>query len=98
MKTFNDLVFVQHKNFDSPAAQIATLKFDDNGYEVSVLFGDEFYSNGIDNYELGIVDKTGFLNGDLFVELGYDHPGDDVIGYVTPEFITEVMEKLQKLS
>lgn len=55
MKTFKNLVFESH---GSGFGQQAILEFD-NGYGVSVLFGDKFYSNGIDTYELAVL-KDGF--------------------------------------
>ena len=65
----------------------AILRFD-NGYGVSVLRGNCFYSNGIDTYEVGV------LNGD---SLCYPEEfGDDVIGYVTAEQVTEIMKKVQE--
>lgn len=85
MKTFKDLVF---KSNGTGLGQQAVLEFD-NGYGVSVLFGNKFYSNGIDTYELAVL-KDGFLC--------YDTPiTDDVLGYLTKGKITKVMEKIQKL-
>ena len=85
MKTFKDLVFESH---GTGLGSQAVLEFD-NGYGVSVLLGDLFYSNGIDTYELAVL-KDGFLC--------YDTPiTDDVLGYLTKGKITKVMEKIQKL-
>lgn len=60
-----------------------------NGYGVSVLCGKDFYSNGINTFEVGI------RRGD---NLTFDTPiTDDVIGWQTPEQITEIMKQVQDL-
>ena len=83
MKTFKDLVFKPHS---IGRGQHAVLEFD-NGYGVSVLLGDLFYSNGIDTYELAV------LANDCVC---YDTPiTDDVVGHITEDEVTEIMEKLQ---
>jgi hypothetical protein len=85
MKTFKDLEFKKQGVFNSLQA---VLNFD-NGYGVSVLFGDRFYSNGIDNYELAIL-----YNGDITYSTGIT---DDVIGYINEDEVNNVMLKVQKL-
>lgn len=86
MKTFKDLVFEPH---GIGYGYQAVLNFD-NGYGVSVLLGDLFYSNGIDTYELGVLKKG---------HLCYDTPiTDDVLGYLNKGEVTKIMEKIQKLS
>lgn len=83
MKTFKDLVFEPHS---IGKGQHAVLEFD-NGYGVSVLLGDLFYSNGVDTYEVAV------LANDYIC---YDTPiTDDVVGYITEDEVTEIMEKLQ---
>jgi hypothetical protein len=83
MKTFKDLVFEPHS---IGRGQHAVLEFD-NGYGVSVLLGDMFYSNGVNTYELGVL-ANGYLS--------YETPiTDDVLGRVTEEEITKIMKELQ---
>lgn len=86
MKTFDDLKFYPHHY--SIDGQQAVLYFG-NGYGCSVLIGKDFYSNGIDTYELGVL-RDGLLC--------YDTPiTDDVLGYLTKEEVTIVMKKIQQL-
>lgn len=98
MKTFEDLKFEPWCRMGKRAevhypkiyadAKHAILNFP-NGYGVSVLFGDVFYSNGIDSYEVGIL-KDGVLC--------YSTPiTDDVIGYVSKEGVTRIMKQVQEL-
>ena len=96
MKTFDDLVFEKHamaiemESFTDrySNATHAKLSFD-NGYGVSVIFGDPFYSNGIDSYELAVL-----KDGDVC----YNTPiTDDVLGYLSKDEVTEVMKNIQGL-
>lgn len=58
-----------------------------NGYGVSVLFGEAFYSNGIDTYEVAIL-KDG--------SLCYTTPlTDDVLGNQTREEVDEILKEIQ---
>ena len=85
MKTFDDLVFKPHP------VGIGTQAYEtfDNGYGVSVICGDLFYSNGVDTYELAVL-KDG--------KICYDTPiTDDVIGYLSEDEVTEVMKRVQRL-
>jgi hypothetical protein len=86
MKTFKDLEFTPHPYV---TGKRAVLKFP-NGYSASVLFGDMFYSNGVDTYELAVIDQDGAVcyTTDLT---------DDVLGYQTEDQITEAMEFIQNL-
>lgn len=66
VKTFTDLVFNPHafskeaRHLPSPLreeymeAKHAVMRFD-NGYGISVVKGDMFYSNGIDTYEVAVL-------------------------------------------
>lgn len=86
MKTFKDLKFKAHPVGNGT---IARMMFD-NGYGVSVIFGDMFYSNGVDTYELAVVDKNELLI--------YDTPvTDDVECWKTADEITELMKQVQEL-
>lgn len=105
MKTFDDLIFKQHpaaKNINSEIYPNIyrqyqyskhALLFFKNGYGVSVVFGSVFYSNGVDTYELAILEgdekesKITYTTG----------IADDVIGYISKDVVTEVMKKVQLL-
>lgn len=86
MKTFKDLEFKSHQYL--PGLQ-ANLEFK-NGYAVSVLCGEKFYSNGMDTYELAVLDETGSITYTTDIT-------DDVLGYQTIGEITEAMKKVQLL-
>ena len=96
-KTFDDLEFKPwlERRSASPAAfpcyeeaKQAIMEFP-NGYGVSILFGDAFYSDGVSTYELAVL-----LEGHL-VYPGEVCPDDDVLGYITKEQVTEAMRKIQ---
>lgn len=100
IKTFEDLVFNPHsvskEACNLPAsirkewmeAKHAVMRFD-NGYGISVVKGNMFYSNGIDTHEVGIL-KEGVLC--------YDTPiTDDVIGYVNADEVSNIMKQIQEL-
>lgn len=100
MKTFKDLKFSQH-SMSKVANTLplsmrrrytnlkqATLEFE-NGYGVSVVFGEAFYSNGVNTYEVGIL-KGGHLCYDTWIT-------DDVMGYLTEDEVTSTMAKVQEL-
>lgn len=89
MKNFNDLQFIDHpiaRHYKG--AKYATMNFD-NEYGVSVIFGECFYSNGIDTYELAVLYKGGITYNTEIT--------DDVIGYISENEVTEIMIKIQKL-
>lgn len=93
MKTFKDLQFEKHSIAESGIeryqnAKHAELNFE-NYYGVSVIFGNCFYSNGIDTYELAILYK-----GKLSYKSGIT---DDVICYLSEEEVSEIMIKVQQL-
>ena len=85
LKTYEDLEFETH-----PIGQgnLAKMNFD-NGYGVSVLLGNMFYSNGTTTYEVAVT-KDGVLCYDT-------HITSDVIGYVTYDTVTEIMADVQML-
>ena len=85
MKTFNDLEFEKRQ---TGFWERAFINFD-NGYGVSVVFGEGCYSNGIDTFELAVM-KDG--------RICYNTPiTDDVLGYITKYEVTEAMIKIQEL-
>lgn len=78
MKTFKDLRFEEQEFY--PHANQAVMWFQ-NGYGVSVLFGDTVYSNGVDTYEIAIMT---------------DNKIEEVFGYRTEEEVSEIMREVQK--
>ena len=85
MKKFKDLEF---KPYPAGFGKRATMKFE-NKYGVSVIFGENFYSNGIDTYELAIVNPE---------EIDYTTGiTEDVEGYKTEPEITKLMKRVQEL-
>jgi hypothetical protein len=88
--TFEDLEFKNHPWFTST---LQALMFFSNGYGVSVLIGGHCYGDGSAPYELAI------LTGNVKEwEICYDTPiTDNVLGYLTPEEVTEYMIEVQKL-
>jgi hypothetical protein len=87
MKTFNDIEFKSNPMGEEYGI-VSRTKFD-NGYEVSVVKSEYTYGGKDGLYELAI-----FKDG----EICYDTPiTDDVIGYLRPEDVTEVIQKIQKL-
>ena len=85
MKEFKDLEFKDKKYMDG---QAAALEFD-NGYGVSVICGFGAYSNNDTPYELAIL-KHGSLCYDTEIT-------NDVIGYLTPDDVTNYMKQVQEL-
>ena len=93
MKTFEDLEFEPVTSMFGMGNR-AFLKFD-NGYGVSVLFGEDFYSDeDEETYELAVLHKDKEGNWDLH----YDNvvADGDVVGYQTEEQITNCMKIVQK--
>ena len=99
IKTFNDLEFEMHpilldvKSFDIistfAGSKHAIMEFE-NGYGVSVIFGEQFYSNGIDTYEVAVL-KDGFICYKTYIT-------DNVVAYQTENEVTEIMRKVQELN
>ena len=86
MKTFKDLEFKQHPSADGI---IARIKFD-NGYGASVVRHEYSYGGKDGLYELAVLDNAG--------DLCYDTPiTDDVIGYLTTQEVSDIMEQIEKL-
>jgi len=87
MKTFNDIVFKTNP-MGADFGIVSRTEFD-NGYEVSVVKSPYTYGGDKGLYELAV-----FKDG----EITYATPiTDDVIGYLRPEDVTDVMEKIQQL-
>ena len=87
MKTFNDIVFKTNPR-GADFGIVSRTEFD-NGYEVSVVKSPYTYGGDKGLYELAV-----FKDG----EITYATPiTDDVIGYLRPEDVTDVMTKIQQL-
>ena len=87
MKTFKDIRFKTNP-MGADFGIVSRTKFD-NGYEVSVVRSEHSDGGNKGLYELAI-----FKDG----EICYDTPiTDDVIGYLRPEDVTDVMERVEKL-
>lgn len=94
MKTFRALRFKPHPlAVECPeradyfgTRAVMTFK---NGYGVSVLCGQAFYSNGVDTYEVAILH-----NGKLCYDTDIT---DDVLGRRGIAEVTEIMQEVQSL-
>ena len=85
MKTFDDLIFEPH-----PLGGTLVHLFFDNGRGVSVICGSEFYSNGVDTYEVAVLSVEGSID--------YNTPiTNDVLPHLTKDEVTEVMKQIQEL-
>jgi hypothetical protein len=87
MKTFNDLEFVPHAA--GMGGVMSRIQFD-NGYGASVVCTPYTYGGDKGLYELAVLDSEGSLTYATSVT-------DDVIGYLRPEDVTDVMAKIQQL-
>ena len=89
MKKFEDLEF--DKISDEPyMSGVRSRMMFENGYGVSVVSHTHSYGGKDGLFEIAVLDKKG--------ELTYKTPvTNDVIGYLKPEEVTEVMEHVQKL-
>lgn len=89
MKTFNDLEFEQIDEAPFMVGKKVRVQFD-NGYGVSVVSHTFSYGGKDGLYELAVLDKNG--------DLTYKTPiTNDVLGYLEPEQVTEIMAKVQSL-
>jgi hypothetical protein len=90
MKTFNDLQFKNHpgSTTDFNMGIVSRLEFD-NGWSVSVVKGQHTYGGDKGLYELAV-----FKDGEIHYD--NDVANGDVVGYLRPEDVTDVMIKIQK--
>jgi hypothetical protein len=87
MKQFKDLEFVSHPSHIEGVQSRITFE---NGYGASVVKSPYTYGGDKGLYELAVLGTDGHLT--------YDTPiTNDVIGYLRPEDVTDVMEKIQQL-
>lgn len=89
MKTFEDLEFEQLNDAPFMVGKRGRMHFD-NGYGVSVVSHSYSYGGKDGLFEVAVLDKDG--------ELTYDTPvTNNVIGYLNPKDVTEIMEQVQSL-
>jgi hypothetical protein len=87
MKQFKDLEFIPHST--GMGGVMSRIVFD-NGYGASIVCTPHTYGGDKGLYEIAVLDTEGKLTYDTTVT-------DDVIGYLRPEDVTDVMEKIQQL-
>jgi len=85
-KTFNDINFIPYESIGGVGGRIVF----DNGYGASVVCHNYSYGGKQGLYELAVLDKDGNLT--------YETPiTDNVMGYLTPEKVTEILFEIQDL-
>jgi len=88
MKQFKDIEFKPNP-MGEDFGIVSRTQFD-NGYEASVVKSQYTYGGDKGLYELAVFGKDGHIT--------YDTPiTNDVIGYLRPQDVTDVMEKIQQL-
>jgi hypothetical protein len=87
MKTFKDIEFKPNP-MGEDFGIVSRTQFD-NGYEASVVKSDYTYGGKNGLYELAV-----FKDGEICYDTSVT---DDVIGYLRPEDVTDVMAKIQQL-
>ena len=87
MKAFKDLEFEPHAA--GMGGVMSRIQFE-NGYGASVVCTPHTYGGDKGLYELAVLDSEGHLTYATSVT-------DDVIGYLRPEDVTDVMAKIQQL-
>ena len=88
MKTFEDLEFT-HINEGIMTGKRARMKFD-NKYGISVVCTRYSYGGEDGLYEIAVLDSEG--------DITYTTPvTSDVIGYLSPEDVTDIMKQIQLL-
>jgi hypothetical protein len=87
MKQFKDLEFIPHST--GMGGVMSRIVFD-NGYGASIVCTPHTYGGDKGLYEIAVLDTEGKLTYDTSVT-------DDVIGYLRPQDVTDVMEKIQQL-
>jgi len=89
--TFDDLKFEERKSLPG----IQAFAFFSNGYGASIIKGQGSYGGSEDLYELGVIK----MNEDYSWDLCYTTEiTNDVIGFLTPENITSLLERIEALA
>ena len=86
MKTFSDLEFKAHPAGKGVQAKIQFT----NGFGASVVKTPYTYGGSSGLYELAVIDKDGRLNYSTEVT-------NDVVGYLSPDDVTEYLRQIQIL-
>ena len=86
MKTFKDLEFNSFNHGDGVQAKMMF----ENGFGASIIRSSFSYGGNKGLYEIAVLDTDGELTYDTDVT-------DNVIGHLTPEQITKIMEQIQAL-
>jgi len=86
MKTFKDLEFKTHAMGEGIQSRLSF----DNDYGVSVVRTSFTYGGKEGLYELAVLDEHGNLTYNTSVT-------NDVIGYLSEDEVTDIMEQVQKL-
>ena len=90
MLTFKDIKFKKHNLY--PHFEKHGMVFFSNGYGVSVISGEDAYSDDSHPYELAVLAGSESHHG-----ITYSTPiTDDVVGYLDEDGVTEIMEKVQQ--
>jgi hypothetical protein len=89
MKKFEDLEFEMLDDAPHMVGKQARLQFE-NGFGVSVVSHTYSYGGKDGLFEVAVLDKDDNLTYETSVT-------SDVIGYLNPDEVTEVMEQVQKL-
>jgi hypothetical protein len=87
MKTFKDLEFIPHST--GMGGVMSRIIFD-NGFGASIVCTPHTYGGDKGLYEIAVLNSGGEITYDTSVT-------DDVIGYLRPQDVTDVMEKIQQL-
>lgn len=89
MKKFEDLEFEMLDDAPHMVGKQARLQFD-NGFGVSVVSHTFSYGGKDGLFEVAVLDKDGKLTYETSVT-------NDVIGYLEPHEVSEIMEQVQNL-
>jgi len=89
MKKFEDLKFEMLDDAPHMVGKQARLQFD-NGFGVSVVSHTFSYGGKDGLFEVAVLDKNGKLTYETSVT-------NDVIGYLEPHEVSEIMEQVQSL-
>jgi hypothetical protein len=87
MKTFKDLEFIPHST--GMGGVMSRIVFD-NGYGASIVCTPHTYGGDKGLYEIAVLNSGGEITYATSIT-------DDVIGYLRPQDVTDVMEKIQQL-
>jgi hypothetical protein len=89
MKKFEDLKFKKIEGNPFQTGVKSRMMFE-NGFGVSVVSHTYSYGGKDGLFEVAVLDEDG--------DLTYNTPvTNDVVGYLTPDEVTEIMEEVQKL-